>query len=198
MSRNEIETLLATSYNLFFDAHKTPGVVYLTFAATQESELFQCAESLPAYLNVEDSYIEINKAAQGLKYQVIIASPYKGTAFHLNTPVQQYDYNELLFAKSHEEKVTLVFYIAQKEVHPTPAEIAAIKNDPDYDDEGVIKPEEPHYIGVEIPIKETLLKIKSDDNYKDDSAFVDLKPEIAMTVAAQLREGSDEDNTKHN
>lgn len=122
---------------------------------------------------------------------MIISSPRKGTAFNLETSTPKNDCNELLLTKSHEDKVGLGFFILNKEIQRTQAEIDAIKNDGDYDEEGAVLAEGPYYIAVKIGVQDCLFNIRSDDFYKEESAFVDLKPEVALAHAAQIREEKD-------
>lgn len=188
MTREEIQTLLAEPDDLFYDQQTDPATVFLTYRADQEEDLRKTSKSLKHILDNADNYIEINVVDGKTKYQVIIASPSKGSMISFEVPVLKGDYNELLLTKSHEDKVKLGFYIAQKEVQRTPAEIAAMKADKNYDEDGVIKAEEPYYIPVKIEVENCLFKIKSDGVYQEESAFVDLKPEVALAHAAQLHE----------
>jgi hypothetical protein len=187
MTKNEIQTVLAEPHDLFYIQEAETGVIYITFSVAQEADLIKCAKALKHVLDNADNYIEINKTTKGPKYQVIISSPTKGTVITFETPVSKYDYNELLLAKAHDDQVAMGFYIPQKEILPTKADIRAIKKDPNYDEAGAVTAEQAHYVPVKIAVELCLFKIKSADSYQDESAFVDIKPEIALAVSEELR-----------
>jgi len=195
MTRDEIQAMLAKPHDLFYSKEEELRTIYITGAAAQEGDLKKCAKALKHVLDNADNYIEINKATRGAKYQVIISSPSKGTAITFEAPIAKYDYNELLLAKSQEETVALGFYIPQKEVLPTKEEIAAIKKDPDYDEAGIVNAEQPHYVQIKIPVEYCTFKIKSDDQYEEESTFVDIKPEVALAISEELRAKNPEKNT---